>query len=346
MSRRRVKDETNPTTDGAKLSDLYEKITNRIIDQLTQGVVPWKSPYFSTTGIPKNFATQKEYQGINVLLLGSQRFTSPYYLTFLQAKELGGMVRKGEHGFLVVKYGTYTKDDEKAHEDDPAKLRGYLKGYTVFHASQIDGIEFPEPPAASDLSTTEKTDRARAIIESMPQRPSISEGSAVPCYRKLTDSIHMPELGYFTNEEAYYSTLFHELGHATGHHSRLARKSLMDNKGFGATGDTARKTYAEEELVAEMTASFLSAHAGIIEDELENSAAYLQSWINALRTKDARSWIVRAASQGQKAADFIMGRNLNLGSDVQTPDPKQSTAGGFVEKLEARKSSSQQGRSR
>lgn len=346
MSPCRVKNETNPPTNGAKLSDLYEKITNRIIDQLTQGVVPWKSPYFSTTGFPKNFATQKEYQGINVLLLGCQRFTSPYFLTFLQAKELGGMVRKGEHGSLVVKYGTYTKEDEQAKEDDPAKQRGYLKGYTVFHASQIDGIDFPEPPAPSDLSTTEKTDRARAIIEAMPQRPSINEGSAVPCYRKLTDSIHMPELGYFTNEEAYYSTLFHELGHATGHHSRLARKSLMDNKGFGATGDTARKTYAEEELVAEMTASFLSAHAGIIEDEIENSAAYLQSWINALGGKDARTWLVRAASQGQKAADFILGRNLSIESDAPSPEQQPAVSGGFVEKLKSRELSSQQGRIR
>jgi len=291
------------------LSDLYEQITNRIIEQLEAGVVPWKSPYFSKTGFPRNFATQREYQGINVLLLGSQRFTSPYFLTFLQAKELGGNVRKGERGHLVVKYGTYTKENENAQPDEEAKQRGYLKGYTVFHASQIEGIEFPEPAALPELSTTERTDRARAIIDGMPKRPIIQEGSAVPCYRKWTDSVHMPGLRYFTSEEAFYSTLFHELGHATGHESRLARKSLMENKGMAVTGDTAQKIYAEEELVAEMTASFLNAHAGILEDELENSASYLKSWIGALRTKDARSWVVRAASQGQKAADFILGRS-------------------------------------
>ncbi len=328
------------------MADLYEQITERMIEQLTKGVVPWKSPYFSKIGFPRNYLSQKEYQGINVLLLGSLRFTSPDFLTFLQAKELGGSVRKGEKGFLVVKYGTYSKEDEQAQEGDPAKQRGYLKGYTVFHSSQIDGIDFPGPAAVKELTTTEKTDRARAIVEAMPQRPPISEGSAVPCYRRETDSIHMPNIGYFTNEEAYYSTLFHELGHATGHHSRLARKSLLENRGMDATGDIARKIYAEEELVAEMTASFLNARAGIMEGETENSAAYLQSWINALRGKDARGWIVRAASQGQKAADFIMGRNLNLESDAQTPDPTQSTAGGFVEKLEACKLSRQQGRGR
>lgn len=329
-------------TNGGKLSDIYEQITNRIIDQLSQGVVPWKSPYFSKTGFPRNFSTQKEYQGINVLLLGSLRFTSPDFLTFLQAKELGGCVRKGERGFLVVKYGTYSKEDEQAKEGDVTKLRGYLKGYTVFHSSQIDGIKFPEPAAAIELSTTEKTDRARAIVEAMPNRPTISQGSAIPCYRKLTDSIHMPELGFFTNEEAYYSTLFHELGHATGHSSRLARKSLLDNKGFGAIGDDARKIYAEEELVAEMTASFLNAHAGIIEDEIDNSAAYLQSWINALRSKDAKTWLIRAASQGQKAADYILGRHLDMPLDVTTTESQPKSAISFTEKVMARNTSNQQ----
>ena len=104
----------------------------------------------------------------------------------------------------------------------------------------------------------------------------------------------------------YYSTLFHELTHSTGHASRLARKSLLENKGIEAAGDTARKTYAEEELVAEMGTSFLNAHAGIAEDELSNSAAYLQSWMDALKGKDAKGWIIRAASQAQKAANYIL----------------------------------------
>ena len=132
------------------------------------------------------------------------------------------------------------------------------------------------------------------------------EGTAIPCYRPSTDSVHMPERRFFTSEEAYFSTLFHELSHSTGHASRLARVSLLENKGMDAQGE-ARKTYAEEELVAEMGASFLCAHAGIIEAELENSAAYLQGWIDALKSKDAKGWIIRAASQAQKATDFIRG---------------------------------------
>jgi antirestriction protein ArdC len=194
--------------------DIYQQVTDRIITQLEQGVVPWKSPYFSKVGFPRNFSTGRTYQGINVFLLGSLRFTSPFFLTFIQAKELGGNVRKGEHGSLVVKYGTYTKDDEQAATaGEDAETRRFLKAYTVFHASQIEGIEFPQPENLPELSITEKTARAREIVASMPNAPAIHDGNAVPCYRPKTDSVHMPERGFFDSEEAYYSTLFHELAH-------------------------------------------------------------------------------------------------------------------------------------
>lgn len=292
-----------------KTQDIYQQVTDRIIAQLEQGAVPWKSPYFSKTGFPRNYISGKDYQGINVFLLGSLRFTSPFFVTFLQAKDLGGHVRKGEKGHLVVKYGTFTKQDEDAAPDDDAgQTRRFLKAYTVFNASQIEGVEFPKPDSLPEVQVTDQTAKARQIIAGMPQAPAIHSGSAVPCYRKTSDTVHMPESCYFQSEQAYYSTLFHELAHSTGHASRLARKSLLDNQGINADGDTARKIYAEEELVAEMSASFLNAHAGIIEDEINNSSAYLQSWINALKSKDAKSWIIRAASQAQKAADFILNK--------------------------------------
>jgi antirestriction protein ArdC len=298
-----------------KTADIYEQVTDRIITQLEQGIVPWKSPYFSKVGFPRNFSTGKAYQGINVFLLGSHRFTSPYFLTFIQARELGGHVRKGEKGSLVVKYGTYTKQDDvaPAGSEEAAETRRFLKGYTVFHASQIEGIEFPTPENLPELSITEKTDRARAIVAEMPNPPAFREGSAIPCYRPGSDSVHMPERAFFNSEEGYYSTLFHELSHSTGAAKRLARPSLMENKGIDADGDTVRKVYAEEELVAEMGAAFLNAHTGIMEGKLPNSAAYLQSWINALKSKDAKGWIIRAASQAQKAANYI----LNIQPEVQ-----------------------------
>jgi antirestriction protein ArdC len=286
--------------------NVYEQVTDRMIQLLQQGVIPWKSPYFSKVGFPKNFASRKAYRGINVFLLGSLRYTSPYFLTFLQAKEMGGHVRKGERGGMIVKYGTYTKKAEGAESLDAAEEEHrYLKAYTVFNASQIEGIEFPKPEPLTEFTPSEQCARAKEIVAGMPQRPEIKEGVAVPCYRPSTDSVHMPERGYFESNEAFYSTLFHELTHSCGHFSRLARKSLMENKGIEAAGE-AKKIYAEEELVAEMGASFLNAHAGIIEAEIQNSAAYLQGWIAALKSKDAKGWIVKAAGEAQKAADFIL----------------------------------------
>ena len=294
--------------------DIYTEVTNRIITQLEQGVVPWQSPYFSKVGFPRNFSSGNPYHGINVFLLGSLRYTSPFFLTYLQAQELGGHVRKGEKGSLVVKYGTYAKaeDAASAPEGETAPHRGFLKGYTVFHASQIEGITFPETENAPELPATALCDRARAMVAGMPNPPKFAEGSAVPCYRRSTDCVNMPERCFFITEAAYYSTLFHELAHATGHESRLARRSLMEGKGIEAHGE-ARKVYAEEELVAEMGASFLCAHAGIIEAEIQNSAAYLQGWIHALKSKDGKGWIIRAASQAQKAADYI----LSIAPEVQ-----------------------------
>ena len=286
--------------------NVYEQVTQRMIELLEQGIVPWKSPYFATVGFPTNFASGKRYRGINAFLLGCRSYTSPYFLTFIQAKELGGNVKKGERGGLVVKYGTYTKEEESAGQAEAkATERSYLKAYTVFNASQIEGIDFPEPAALPEFTPTEKCARAREIVAAMPQRPMIKEGKAFAYYCPEADSVHMPECGYFYGEEAYYSTLFHELAHSTGHQSRLARRSLLENKGMEATGE-ARKVYAEEELVAEMTASFLNAHAGIMEAEMPNAAAYLQGWIAALKSKDGKGWIVKAASEAQKAAEFVL----------------------------------------
>ena len=286
-------------------ANVYEQVTSRMIELLEQGVVPWKSPYLGTVGFPKNFATGKGYRGVNVFLLGSLRYTSPYFLTFLQAKELGGFVKKGERGGMVIKYGTYTKETEGADAQAATEeQRQYLKAYTVFNACQIEGLDFGQVEPLPAFTPSEQCSKARQIVAAMPQRPEIREGVAVPCYQPSTDSVHMPARGFFDSEEAYHSVLFHELTHASGHQSRLARKSLLENKGSDATG-AARKVYAEEELVAEMGAAFLNAHAGIIESEIQNSAAYLQGWIAALKPKDAKNWIVRAASEAQKAADFI-----------------------------------------
>lgn len=291
--------------------DVYEVITERIIAQLESGTVPWQSPSIARVGFPRNFSTGNLYSGINVFLLGSHEFQSPYFLTFIQARELGGHVRKGEKGFPIIKMGVWKKEiegGEQSQSEDPAtEKRRFLKLYTVFNSCQIDGIEFPEPPKCDAYTESQQAEAARQIVAAMPNPPSLFEGrKAYPHYIPSLDTVEMPSRETFRAEWRFYKTLFHELAHSTGHEKRLDRKSLTENRGIAAVGE-AKKIYCQEELVAEMTAAFLGARAGIIEDDFENSTAYLKGWLDVLKVKDHRHWLIKAASDAQKAADYILG---------------------------------------
>ena len=285
--------------------DIYEVVTNQILASIEQGVVPWQSPSIARVGYPRNFLTKKPYSGINVFLLGVQEFQSPHFLTFRQALELGGNVRKGEKGFHIVKVGIWNKPEDTSEEK--TEERRFLRLYTVFNACQIDGISFPEPPKCEAFTVTVQTANARRIVAEMPQRPVIHEGrKSYPHYLPEDDMVEMPSRESFRSEWRFYKTLFHELAHATGHEKRLDRPSLTENRGRYAVGED-RKTYCLEELVAEMTAAFVGASVGMVEEGFENNAAYLQGWLSMLKVKDNRTWLVKAASEAQKAADFILG---------------------------------------
>jgi len=300
-----------PSSPERERFDAYEAITHRIIEKLESGVVPWQSPSIARVGFPRNFSTGKFYHGINVFLLGSQEFQSPHFLTYIQARELGGFVRHGEKGFPVIKVGTWTKDAEGSTASEvtepEAQKRKFLKLYTVFNACQIDGITFPEPPKCETFTESAMGENARKIVAGMPCPPQIFEGrKSFPHYVPDTDSVEMPSRETFRSEWRFYKTLFHELAHATGHASRLNRESLTENRGRYAVGDS-QKIYCVEELVAEMGAAFLGARAGIVEDGFENSAAYLKGWLDVLRVKDHKTWLIKAASEAQRAADYILG---------------------------------------
>lgn len=311
--------------------DVYKLVTARIIERLEQGTVPWQSPSIARVGFPRNFATGKYYQGINVFLLASAEYESPFFLTFIQAKELGGNVKKGEKGLPVVKVGTYIKAEDgtktpRLEDADEADKRLYLKHYTVFNASQIEGIEFPPLPKCETYTESEQAESARLIVEGMPNRPVINEGrKAKPCYIPSTDEVEMPGRATFRAEWRFFKTLFHELAHSTGHQSRLARKTLLENKGMASFG-TEAKTYCQEELVAEMTAAFLGAHAGIIEDDFENSAAYLKSWLDVLKVSNHKKWLVQAASEAQKAANYILNAGQGTGAAEAAQDARGDAA--------------------
>jgi len=276
----------------AQIETPYQVITDRILALLAQGTVPWQQPWDSVTGLPRNLFSQRAYRGINVWLLTTMGYASPFWATFHQVKAAGGSVRKGEHGVPVVFWKVYDHEDS---ETGAAEKRFVLRLYTVFNAAQLDGVAIPEMTVLAHRFTP--IDRCAHLVDTMPQRPTILHGHQRACYTPATDTLHLPSPGCFQSPEAYYATVFHELVHATGHPSRLNRATLTDLCLFGDP------TYAKEELVAEMGASYLCGVCGIANVTLANSAAYLQSWVAALH-HDA-TLLVQAAAQAQKAADYL-----------------------------------------
>lgn len=296
-------------------NDPYQLVTDSIVAHLERGVVPWRCPWNRTTGRPRNFHTGREYRGANVLLLGLLHFPSPWWMTFRQTQERGGNVRKGEHGALVMKFGRYDKAKKNGDGTEDKKTTLFLKSYRVFNAMQIEGIEFPPVESGPQLDASQRSARAEQIVAQMPQPPAITEGrSTRACYRPQSDTIEMPAFARFHSPEEFHLTLFHELIHSTGHESRLARKGVTESDGFGG------KTYSQEELVAEMGAAFLGMEAEIVRDQHEQSAAYLQAWLDTLRVQEHRRWIVLAANQAGRAADFILGRIAEESSPAPAPE--------------------------
>lgn len=276
---------------------VYDIITERIIAILQKGTVPWHKPWVAggAMALPKNLQSGKPYRGVNIFLLHSMEFSSPYWLTFNQALERGGNVRKGEKSTPVV-FWKWLEPDEASPDKKKVPM---LRYYSVFNVEQCDGIEYPKPEAKTFEFTP--VESAEKIVESMPQRPEITYGGSSAAYSPTLDIVRMPNREQFEKPEEFYDTLFHELTHATGHESRLNRSGVADKNEHNRFGTD---PYAKEELVAEMGAAFLCANAGIVERTLDNSAAYISNWLE--RLKNDTKLVVHAAAQAQKAADFIL----------------------------------------
>jgi antirestriction protein ArdC len=283
--------------------DVYQVITDRIIGLLETGVVPWQKPWQGGEQMPRNLISGHEYRGVNVFLLHAMSYTSPYWLTFNQARELGGHVKKGERACPVVFWKRLQV--EAPGEPDGKKIIPFLRYYSVFNVAQCEDIPADKIPVLNGSKREHcPIQAAESIVATMPKKPEIKHGGGRACYTPNLDCVIMPLPETFRSGQDYYSVLFHELTHSTGHASRLNRNGVGSSDGeWSAFGST---PYAREELVAEMGAAFLSGHAGIVERTLDNSAAYLQSWL--ARLKDDNRLIVQAAAAAQKAADFILGK--------------------------------------
>lgn len=273
-------------------TNTYEKVTQRILEELQKGIVPWQKPWSTERAI--NYVTRKPYRGINVLLLDKPG----EYLTFKQCKDAGGYVKKGERGqmivfFKVIEHEVLNDDGTNEIEEFP-----YLTHSTVFHISQCEGIESKGKILTDNENQT--IDEAETIIKNYVQREQVGyhliKGSNRACYSPSFDSITIPDISQFKNSSAFYGTAFHEIAHSTGHQKRLNRPIL--NR-FG------NKKYSQEELVAEITSAMILSTLNI-ESEFDNSVSYIGNWSKYL--KNNTKAIISASTQAQKAVDFILNK--------------------------------------
>lgn len=292
----------------SKKPDLYQKVTNRMIELLEVGVIPWRKTW-NSYGLAKNYATNHIYTGINCLLMNNTVHSIPYYLTFKQAKAMGGSIRKGAKSEQVIffkilfkdaKNKTISKDEfsRRSKQGEETKALKFLRYYNVFNVTDVNDIELKLP--VLEQYEHEKIQACEHIIQGMKQPPNfINADPNRAYYAPKKDVLNMPNIKQFKSPEEYYAVIFHEMIHATGHENRLGRKGITEFDRFGSA------QYSEEELIAEIGASFLCAKAAIDNDDIiENSAAYIQGWLGKLR--EDNKFIFKSAAAAQKAVSYIL----------------------------------------
>ncbi len=287
--------------------DIYAQITDRIIAALEQGIIPWHKPWAGGNSGCISYSTGRPYSLLNHLLLSGQ---SGEYITFKQATLAGGHIRKGEKAKFVVFWKPYEKVDEETGE---ITKHFYLRYYNVFHLSQVEGVDPRWAVSVRPASDLQPDAAADAIIKDYVDRSGVTlriTESDRAFYQPGTDTVTVPQLSQYKQQEEFYSTLFHELTHSTGHKSRLDR--LTDIATFGSD------QYSKEELVAELGSAFLVNHVGLeTSASFRNSAGYIQGWLNAL--KDDKRLLVSAAGAAERAVNLILNRKEG---DPDVGDPE------------------------
>lgn len=288
-------------------TDTYDLVNQRIIAKLESGTIPWRNPRkgrATSNQFAQNLVSHRAYHGCNFWILNyGTDFKSPYWMSFKQAIDLGGNVRKGQHGTPVTFWKFFQAEDK---ETGKCKNVPMLRSYTVFNLEQTENVRQPEPVVLPDFNPIKS---AQGIVDAMPHQPTIEtgepqRGGSAGCYSPSTDTVTMPDSRDFCTSEGYYAVMFHELGHSTGHRTRLDRM-----QGDTAWSKFGSRPYAQEELVAELTSGYLCATCQIFDVLEENTAAYIASWIKTL--KDDNRLFVHAAGKAQHSADWILGNKTN-----------------------------------
>jgi antirestriction protein ArdC len=280
---------------------IYSMVYDRVAELIEkEGVLPWQRPWQGVGVEPANFVSKKAYRGINPFMLSLAGYGCPFWVSYKQAKKLGGQVKKGSKSMPVIFWKWLDKKVKLPDGTEETDRFPMLRYYNVFNLEQCEGIEW----SIGEKKDIPPIEHCEKIVSEMPKKPKIEHGKTGAWYSPTQDSVGIPDRGYFLDSEKYYSTLFHELTHSTGHDSRLGRhKKNKCNHRFGS------KDYSKEELVAEFGAAFLCAKTGIENRTIDNSAAYLKSWVSKLEKN--KKWLVQAAAQAQKSTDFILGKKYN-----------------------------------
>ena len=273
---------------------IYQIVNEKIVEQLKKGVIPWRMPW-KQAGMPQNLISKKAYRGINVFLLAVQGFKSPFWLSFKQCNGLGGKVRKGEKATLVIYWKILEQWKDKAEGGRELKKIPLLRYYQVFNVEQCEGLKLPA--VDGEKLDFQPIELAEAVVDGYMDKPDFQEKENQAYYSPSLDIVNMPKKENFKSVSGYYASLFHELVHSTGHGNRLERPDFNGGS-FGS------ENYSKEELVAEFGASFLCGLCGI-ESELENSASYIQHWMQKIN--DNEKWLVASAGLAQKAVEYMQG---------------------------------------
>ncbi|MCT4662805.1 MAG: zincin-like metallopeptidase domain-containing protein [Tissierellales bacterium] len=280
--------------------NVYEIITNMIIEEIEAGTIPWKKPW--KDGFPVRYESGEPYSLLNRMLLPK----SGEYLGYKAIKKLGGKIRNYNPHIIVGYFPIETVKKVKRDGIEEEESSKYLKPryFKVFHLDDIDGIPSKLPET---INTNSKIISAEELVCDYSKTLKVKNDYKGAYYSPTLDYVNVPNLANFDSSEKYYSTLFHELVHSTGHKKRLNRFTSEDQFQFGS------ESYSFEELVAEIGSSMLCSMSGIIDSTIDNSASYIDGWLTQLRND--HKLIFKASSKAQKSCEFIIShKNSEKGS--------------------------------
>ncbi len=279
-------------------SDIYSLVNDRILAALEQGAIPWRRPW--TGRLPTNYDSGKEYRGVNILTLGIAEmvhaYSSPYWLTFRQARKHGGHIKRGERATYIIFSEKKIREVEKEDGTKEQKVYHFVKSFPVFNWDQTEGVPKKEVGPALDPDR-DLIDICNSILSRMSNPPAYRESGSAAYYMPKDDLVNLPPIETFKTTKGYAATKFHEYGHATGHESRLNRPGIMKIAAFGS------EDYSFEELVAELASAYLCARVGI-DNTLENSSSYISNWLKVLRND--KTMLMKASGKAMAAVEYIL----------------------------------------